>query len=166
MVLRITCTHCQTVLGAPESVIGKRVKCTKCGNVFTAESPESVPPPPTACAPPPLPKPKRDAEEPRPSRRSTERVDDEPSPRSERVGGRRDPGEYRRSRNYDRYDDDADSDIDDDDRPRSRRGRGKKKSRVLLYVLLGLGATFVLCGGGGGVAIYFALSEGTPRDYT
>jgi hypothetical protein len=139
------------VLGAPEGVIGKRVKCTKCGHVFTAESADRAPAAPMPSGPPPLPK---------TNRQSQERVDDEPPTRSDRASSRRDPSEFRRDWDRDRY--------DDDERSRSRSGRGpaKKKSPVLLYVLLGLGALFVLCAGGGGVVIYFALSEGTPRDYT
>lgn len=48
--MRLLCPACQKSLDAPDSVIGKRVKCPKCGNTFTAE--DNFPEPPL---PPPLP---------------------------------------------------------------------------------------------------------------
>ena len=171
MPLRVTCTQCGIVLGAPESAIGKVVKCTKCGHVFTAQLTNSTPAPAKPSGPPPLPITKRDAAEvvdPKPRRRSSERLDDDESTsQSDRARSRRnDDFRPRPARSYEHDEDDSDTDDDERPRSRSRRGPAKKKSRVLLYVLLGLGALFILCGGGGGVALYFALSEGTPREYT
>ncbi len=112
----IACPTCGKSLNVPADLLGKKVKCSSCQGVFTAEA-ESAPAP---------------AEE--PARRPAP-VDDEDRPRRRPRDG--DDLEEERPRR--RRDED-----EDDDRPRRRRGGYAPHRGTLILVLGILGLLF--CG--------------------
>jgi hypothetical protein len=156
----VTCPKCQRKSRVPDNLMGKRVKCPGCNEVFTAEAGPAPPPP----------KPQRKADE---DDRETYRTEDEPRRRrrsddddeDERVSdrprrrGRDDEDEEddrpRRSRTReddeddervtrrrgrygrDDYEDEDDED-EDDDRPRGRRRGGVAADWLRIHRGLGL----------------------------
>src|SRR5437868_1368179 len=113
----IACPTCGKSLNVPADLLGKKVKCSSCQGVFTAEA-ESAPAP----ADEPERRPARDEGEDRPRRRPRDEDDlDEERPRR-----RRDEDE-------------------DDDRPRRRRGRNLQPHRGTLILVLGI-LSLVACG--------------------
>lgn len=115
----ITCPSCRKSLQVPDELLGQRVQCPECRNVFATEAPRqsapahtgttSVPPPPMPSNPPPAP--------------SSPPVSTAPSkpPVWEK------PNPLRRKRRRDEDDDDEDDRDEDDDRPRRRR-RSRRRS--------------------------------------
>jgi hypothetical protein len=157
----VTCPKCQRKSRVPDNLMGKRVKCPGCNEVFTAEA---------AAAPPP-PKPQRKADEDdretyrtederrrrrsddddedervsdRPRRRGRDDEDeDEDRPRRSRARDEDEDDERvtRRRGRYGRddYDDEDDEDEDEDEgRPRGRRRSGVATDWLRVHRGLGL----------------------------
>jgi len=51
MPIQIMCPHCGAKGNAPDSIAGQQVRCSKCKNSFTAQSPASAPSSPAAAGP-------------------------------------------------------------------------------------------------------------------
>jgi hypothetical protein len=131
MPILVTCPGCSAKLNAPDSAVGKNVKCPKpnCGTIVPVPAPkvqqpafevvEDEPPP----APPPKSKPRLiaavEVEEDEPPRKKARRDDDDDRPRRKK-----------------RRDDDDD---DDDDRPRrkKRRAAGGASGGIIALIVLG-----------------------------
>jgi DNA-directed RNA polymerase subunit RPC12/RpoP len=41
----IACTECEKQMKVPEDIIGKKIRCKECGNVFVVKKPKGAPPP-------------------------------------------------------------------------------------------------------------------------
>jgi predicted Zn finger-like uncharacterized protein len=135
MPIKVECSGCGATLRVPDEMLGRKVRCPKCDNTFTAAEPESAPPPP------PPPREERRDEPPPPPLRSGSRDYDDDRDSGPGSGSRgksdddrdrdrdRDSGSPSRSRGRN-YDDDPDEgssrrssrrDDDDDDRRSLRR---------------------------------------------
>src|SRR4051794_23287261 len=119
MPVAIACSHCHVRLKLADTLLGKNVKCPKCGQVFKAQTEKAAPTPiatsiVASSGPPPAPALKL--------RRSDEETDSGSRPRS-------------RSR--------RDDEDDGERRPRSKRSR-KPASNQTLYALLAGGGVFVV----------------------
>jgi len=82
----VACPTCGKMLNVPVDLLGKKVKCSACQGVFTAEAeaaPAAAPPEEPAARPAPRrdPERRRDDDEDRPRRRRDEYEDDEDRPR-------------------------------------------------------------------------------------
>lgn len=131
MPVTLICPNCDARLTAPDTVLGKKVKCKKCDEPFVAKRAAAV-----------------DDEDDRPAKPAAKsrREDDGTSP-------------PRRASKARRPADDEDAADADDEQPRPKaKKKGKKKkqgSPALLYVLLGIGALLLL--GGGAAGVYFGF---------
>lgn len=147
MPLRVSCPGCQAPMKVPDEARGRKVRCPKCQVVFSVPAAEpSAAPPPVAAAPPD--DPVSDLGEPAVPRPGGDRVTKSPPPR--RSADEDAPRKATR-----RPRDDYDEDGEDDDRP-PRRGAARRKSRAGLYIALGVGLFFLLCGGVG-LAVWLAV---------
>src|SRR5262245_26965826 len=113
----ISCPTCGKMLNVPADLLGKKVKCSACQGIFTAEA-ESAP------APPPPPPREEEAERPsqrrEPARRAADEEEEEDRPRRRR----------------------RDEDDLDEDRPRRRRYKEHRGTLILVMGILGL----LVCG--------------------
>jgi len=164
MLITTVCSNCDATLKAPESVLGKRVKCTKCGKPFVAQLPgddEEERPAKTlktkAQAPPPV---KR-----RPDKDEAEDATDDSPPVKRKKPARHDDDDDTENQPRSRSSRD-----DDDDTPRlkaNKKGKkGKKKPAgppVMLFVLIGIGALVLI---GGGIGVYFGFIKDDPTPTT
>lgn len=167
----ISCTHCGQKLKVPDSLAGKKVRCSGCSSVTIA--------PDTAAGKPAKPRAEKtgqpadafdDEDDDRPrSRRSRDDEEDEDEPRDRRRSARRrdedDDEEVRPRSRRSREDDDE----DDDYRPRSRRSRddedddyddrrrGGKKKKGNMQAERDFAALFLM-GAAGGLAVYIFLN--------
>jgi predicted Zn finger-like uncharacterized protein len=79
----VSCPDCQSKLRVPDNLLGKKVKCPKCSNAFTAVAERPAAPPaaarPRKPAPPPPEEEEEEAPRPRkPARRQEEEFEEEP----------------------------------------------------------------------------------------
>jgi len=169
MPIKVECTGCGSTLRVPDEMLGRKVRCPKCQETFTAAEPKSASPPPLPPReevrddPPPRPKARDydDEEESRPSRsrsRSYDEEEDTSSSRSrsrsyddddDRPSRRRDDDDDRPSRRRDDYDDRPSrrrAFDDDDDHPRRWGGEGGEKpgSVQVAGILMLIGSIFAL----------------------
>ena len=129
--MRIRCPSCEANLPAPEDVVGKRVKCPKCGEAFIAADDEwetktavqAGAPGSAPAAPPPLP---RGEDPPRKSRRELD-DDEDDRPRRRR-----------------REEDEEEDEEEQDGRPRRLRRSEAKYLASRPGYLLGAAAGFTL----------------------
>jgi hypothetical protein len=146
MSFKTVCPHCDSELTAPDTVLGKRVKCKKCGDPFTAkrapdpdddDDDDDRPAQPAAKA---RPRPARDE-------------DDDDSPPRKSTKARR-PAD----------DDDDDEEDDDEPRPKAKKkGKKKQKQGLPMALVLGILAGVLLIGGG--IVAYFGfIKEDKPTD--
>ena len=173
----VACPKCQRKSRVPDALMGKKVKCPGCNEIFTAGA-NSAPVPA-----PPKPKKKADdgdyevvqekkkrssedeeeavSDKPRPRRAKDDEDEEDEKPRRSRVRGRdgdeddedRERVSSRRRNPYSRdRDDDDDEEEDEEDRPRRRR-RNKRGLRADWFRIR-RGLTFVL----GSVALSIVLN--------
>ena len=151
MAFTTVCPNCDSRLTAPDTVLGKKVKCKKCDEPFVAKraagpgDDENDRParPSQAAAPKARSRPAREDDD-----------EDEAPPRKPARSRRPADDEADEDRPRRRRRDDAE---DDEPRPKAKK-KGKKKqgSPVLLFVLVGIGALLLI---GGGVGAYVFFSE-------
>jgi len=162
MLIDTVCTNCDAILKAPEAVLGRRVKCTKCGKPFVARRPgdddanEELPSTVKMKAPnPPLKKRKIDEDE--------DDATEEAAPvRAKKSARDEDTAVMEKARPS--RDDDEDEDEVPKPKGKKKGKKGKKKaasSPVMMYVLIGIGA-LVLIGGGIGAYVLFFRDDSKP----
>jgi hypothetical protein len=159
MPVTVACPNCDARLDAPDDIVGKKVKCRKCGEKFRAYHVEKV------------------GEDDRATRRadkSESKSDPQPAAPDEDEDERpsRRAGKASRRREED---DEADRDEDEErprrrsvdedgeeDEPRERKKKGKKKKKaglpVALLILIGVVVLLLIAG----VGIYFSSSSDNP----
>lgn len=150
MLIETQCTECDAVLKAPDTVLGKRVKCTKCGGVFVAR------------------------------RRGDDDADEEPTaktrpagakgPEGARKSGR--PGnaddqesarQLKKARRRDEHEDDDEDRHDDGPKVKGRRGKKSESSgSSALLVGLIIGGLVLVGGIGAGAYLLFFQEENKP----
>ena len=167
MPITVVCPGCGTKLGAPDTAVGKRVRCPKpnCGTAVPVPAPVLAPTPAAfeAADEPPPAKPKQspaidldDEDEPKPKKvaRTAEVDEDRPAKKKRRAEDEEDE-EARPTKKRRRV---TDEDEDEDDRPRRRKKQkagGIPPVAIVAVVLVGL---LVLAGAGYGI---YALTKKT-----
>jgi hypothetical protein len=156
MSVNVACPNCDARLEAPDDIVGKKVKCRKCGEKFRAQYVEKVDEDDRAA--------RRAAKaasksDPRPAA-SDEDEDERPSRRSDRKSRRREEDdEAGRDRDEDRPRRPSPDEEDEEDEPRERKKKGKKKKKagrpVVLLILIGVGVLLLVSG----IGIYFSFSR-------
>jgi hypothetical protein len=123
------CPNCDARLTAPDTVLGKKVKCKKCDEPFVAKRASAE---------------DEDERPAKPAKTGSRSRRDDDSPPSRKAAKATRPAD--------------DEEDEDEPRPKAKK-KGKKKKKqgspVLLFVLLGIGALVLL--GGGGAGVYFAF---------
>jgi hypothetical protein len=168
MAVKVSCPECSTTLRLPDSVApGKRITCPKCGTGFPVPDPDE---PETAAeeedeAPAVRKKAARraaedeDEEDDRPARKRRSREEGDDDEEDDRPARKR-----RRDEEEDEDDDrparkrrarDEDEDEDEDDRPRRKKKRKSGGGKGLLIGLLVGGAALFLVAAGVGVWFFF-----------
>lgn len=155
MPIVVTCPECSTKLSAPDSAVGKQVRCPKCGAAApvaaASAAPALAPTPAPTPAPEPTPAPPRAKPKPAPA----ESDDDErPRKKSRRDEDDADDDPPRKKK---RRDDDDDYDHDNS----RRRGRGRSGGSGGGGKVAIIAAVAVLLLIGVGVGIYFLVGKGS-----
>ncbi len=151
MALVVPCSQCQTPLAAPDSAVGQRLRCPKCGTMTTVPNfipAEEVPVVEAKIAPPPV-KPKPIVAEEAPERKPPRRDDDD----YEEVRPRK------KKRRYADEDDDYDHDRPRR-RPARRRAAGGGGGSGALVAGLVIGGLLLLAGIG--FAVYLFAGKNSP----
>jgi predicted Zn finger-like uncharacterized protein len=124
----VSCPDCQSKLRVPDNLLGKKVKCPKCSNAFTArldqpdveEQPRQPAVKARKAAPPPRDEEEEEAPRSRKPARREEEFEDEPASRRRRSAPPRDEEEDEAPRSRRRREE------DEDEEPRGRRRRDEE----------------------------------------
>ncbi len=155
MALSITCSGCDAVYPVGEALIGKTIRCKKCGEMMPVTAPSKSKP---AIA--------LDDEEAAPRRPARARAEESDDDAPRRPMRRRDEEEEDEEVEAPKARSRRRSEDDDEDNDRPRRGRNrdedapKSKKPLLIAGLLAL----VLIGGGAGAAAMFGAFDGDGDD--
>ncbi len=148
MSISITCTGCDSVYPVGENLIGKTIRCKKCGEMMPVEAPAK-----------PAARVEEDMERPPRRSRSSVRVDEDEADETPRRSSRRQPVEDdddERPASRSRRRAEVEDDEEEDDRPRrSRRGAASEPKSKMPLIIGGVLA-FLLIAGGVGAAVYFS----------
>ena len=142
MSFKTVCPSCDAELTAPDTVLGKRVKCKKCGDPFTAKRADEL----------------DDDEDDRPAKPT---VTARPKP----AVAKDDDASSRKSTKASRPTDDDDEEEDDEPKPKTKKKGKKKKKKEGLPMALVIGVIAGVLLIGGGIVAYFGfIKEDKPTD--
>lgn len=146
MAISMTCSGCDAVYNVGENLIGKTIRCKKCGETMTVKAPSNA----SSKSQPVVDDNEDDA--PRRSSRRSEKTSDPETPRRRPVAVDDDEPVKRPRKRIEQDEDDE----FEDDRPRRRRGSGEEPKSKKPLLIGGLIALLLI---GGGVAAVLLLNK-------
>lgn len=151
MAISITCPNCEKKLQAPDTAVGKKVRCPGCQTLIKVPEPDTPDPDPsTAVSDTPQsskPGPSTGVSETPTKKKKSSWEDDEPEEEDrdrDDYGVDEDDAKERRRRKRRREEEDEDDDIDLRDR-RGRRGRGGEAHRGIAILVMGIVTLLFAC---------------------